>query len=197
MRWTDDRYGGKSGCLVSMATRTSEIISGRVVSMHMDTMVLQRSAHANNLCTSCHTDFAQKQAHPNPDSGDTWREAAKNSCKNCHLQEHSEWAASAHSGASSVGTTSTVGAPGSSAPGKPRPVCGDCHNAHSIPSKKDSEGHAAVRASADHGGGCHTRASAEYNDYYHGAAYRRSDAPACWQCRHAPRLARTPRPRRC
>jgi 5-methylcytosine-specific restriction endonuclease McrA len=177
---------GKSGCLVCHGdTNLVRIISGRVVSMHMDTMVLQRSAHANNLCTSCHTDFAQKQSHPNPDSAGTWREVAKNSCKNCHLQEYSEWAASAHSAAGSIGSTSTVGAPGSSAPGKPRPVCGDCHKAHSIPAKKDDQGHAEVQASAlTMCGRCHTQASAEYNDYYHGAAYRSGapDAPACWQC---------------
>lgn len=177
---------GKSGCLVCHGdTNLVRIISGRVVSMNIDTMVLQKSAHANNLCTSCHTDFAQKQSHPDPNSVGTWREVAKNSCKNCHLQEYSEWAASAHSGAGSVGSTSTVGGPESSAPGKPSPVCGDCHKAHSIPSKRDDAGHAAVRASAlSMCGGCHTQASAEYNDYYHGAAYRSGapDAPACWQC---------------
>jgi hypothetical protein len=33
-------------------------------------------------------------------------------------------------------------------------------------------------------GKCHVATSANYNDYYHGAAYRRGapDAPACWQC---------------
>jgi hypothetical protein len=148
-------------------------------------MVLQKSAQWKHLCTACHFDFAQKQTHPSADSSESWREIAKNSCKNCHLQEFAEWSASAHSSAVSAGSTSTVGQPGSSAPGKPRPVCGDCHKAHSIPAKRDDTAHAAVRASAlSMCGGCHTQASADYNDYYHGAAYRSgaSDAPACWQC---------------
>jgi cytochrome c553 len=78
-----------------------------------------------------------------------------------------------------------VGAPDSSAPGKPRPLCGDCHGGHSIPSKTDSASIEAIRSSAlEMCGKCHVQAASTYADYYHGAAYRKGakDAPACWQC---------------
>ena len=132
---------GKSGCLVCHGdANLVRIISGRVVSMHMDTMVLQRSAHANNLCTSCHTDFAQKQSHPTPDSVGTWREVAKNACKNCHLQEYSEWAASAHSGPAALDQRQQWVRPDRRRQASPGQLCGDCHKAHSIPAQEGQRG---------------------------------------------------------
>jgi 5-methylcytosine-specific restriction endonuclease McrA len=177
---------GKSGCLVCHGNRNLvRIVGGHVVSMYVDTLVLQKSAHAKILCTDCHVDFTYKSPHPNAADGQTWRAVAKSSCKNCHRAEFQEWARSYHSTGGSARSTSTVGVPGSSAPGKPKPVCGDCHQGHSIPAKNDAAGQEAVRASAvAMCGECHAEASADYGDYYHGAAYQRGapDAPACWQC---------------
>jgi hypothetical protein len=177
---------GKSGCLVCHADKNLvRIINGKAVSLWVDTLVLDESAHAALLCTDCHVDFAYKTPHPNANDDTTWRALAKSSCKNCHRPEFLDWAKSSHSIAGTPGSTSTVGAANSSAPGKPRPLCGDCHGGHAIPSKTDTAAVEAVRASAlTMCGNCHVLAASSYQDYYHGAAYRRGapDAPACWQC---------------
>jgi hypothetical protein len=177
---------GKSGCMVCHGDKNLvRVVGGQVVSMYVDTAQLTTSAHAQLLCTDCHVDFAYKTPHPTTQLSDSWRSVAKTACKNCHQPEFLEWAKSSHSVAGSSNSTSALGRPGSSAPGKPRPMCGDCHGGHAIPAKTDSAGLAAVHASAlTMCGGCHTQFAANYDDYYHGAAYQRGapDAPACWQC---------------
>jgi len=177
---------GKSGCMVCHGDKNLvRIINGKAVSLYVDTLVLDRSAHAALLCTDCHVDFAYKTPHMNSHDDAAWRALAKSSCKNCHRVEFLEWAKSSHSSAGSPGSTSTVGAANSSAPGKPRPLCGDCHGGHAIPSKTDTAAVEAVHASAlTMCGSCHVLSASTYQDYYHGAAYRQgaSDAPACWQC---------------
>jgi len=176
---------GKSGCLVCHGDKNlTRVEGGVVVSLYVDTAQLASSAHAKLLCTDCHTDFAFKTPHPSAQNN-TWQAVAKSSCKNCHQPEYLDWGKSAHSTAGSVGVTSTVGAANSSAPGMPKPLCGDCHGGHDIPAKSDAAGMAAIHASADAMcGKCHAKATQTYDDYYHGAAYKQGapDAPACWQC---------------
>jgi len=183
---------GKSGCLVCHGDRNLvRIVNGQVTSLFVDSAVIEASAHAQALCTDCHVDFAYKTPHPNTVASDNWKILAKSACKNCHRPQFLEWADSAHSAAGSPSPTgtanaaTTVGAPDSSAPGKPRPLCGDCHGGHAIPSKTDTAAMEAIRASAlEMCGRCHVNAASTYADYYHGAAYRRgaTDAPSCWQC---------------
>lgn len=177
---------GKSGCLVCHGDQNLyTIVNGRRESLYVSTLILTDSAHAKLLCTDCHVDFAYKTPHPTVAQGDEWKAIAKSSCKNCHRNEYLDWAKSAHSTAGTPGETSTVGAADSSAPGKPRPLCGDCHGGHAIPSKDDTAAQAALHASGlTMCGGCHVQWAASYDDYYHGAAYKRgaADAPACWQC---------------
>ena len=186
---------GKSGCLVCHGDRNLvRIVNGKVTSLFVDSAVIDLSAHAKTLCTDCHVDFAYKTPHPNTVSSDEWRILAKSACKNCHRDKFLEWANSAHSTAGSPSPTgtanlaTTVGAPESSAPGKPRPLCGDCHGGHAIPSKTDTAAAEAIHASGlQMCGQCHEKAASTYADYYHGAAYRQGakDAPACWQCHNS------------
>jgi len=179
---------GKSGCNVCHGDENLvRIQDGKTVSLYVDSAVLQDSAHKNVPCTSCHVDFAYKTPHDTiVKNGDEWRAVAKLACKNCHKDAFTLYSNGAHSPAGRPGdTSSTVGAPDSSAPGKPRPLCGDCHGGHAIPSKEDTEARAAVHASAlTMCGTCHEKSSGDYYDYYHGDAYQNSatDAPACWQC---------------
>jgi hypothetical protein len=177
---------GKSGCMVCHGDlNLRRIVAGQAVSMYVSTVVLQKSAHAKLLCTDCHVDFAYKVPHTSSQAGESWRTIAKTSCKNCHQPEYLEWARSGHSTAGNANSTTAVGRPTSSAPGMPRPVCGDCHIGHMVPAKDDAGARAAVHASASTiCGSCHKRDSANYDDYYHGAAYKRGapDAPACWRC---------------
>jgi hypothetical protein len=177
----------RSGCLLCHGNRNLVGIKDvRVVSLYTDTLALQGSAHGKHQCVDCHTGFTCEAPHSNA-VGETWRTVAKSSCKNCHERQYRDWARSYHS------TTSGArpGRPDSSAPGKPRPLCGDCHQGHAIPDKNDVSGRAAVHASAlAMCGNCHVKAWVDYTDYYHGSAYRRGapDAPACWQCHDTHRV---------
>lgn len=179
---------GKSGCNVCHGdSGLVRIRQGRTVSLFVDTAILQESAHKNVPCTGCHVDFAYKTPHDAVvKTGQEWRAVAKLACKNCHKDAFTLFSNGAHSPAGKPGeTSSTIGAPDSSAPGKTRPLCGDCHGGHAIPSREDTAANSAVRASAlTMCGTCHVATSAGYADYYHGAAYRQGakDAPACWQC---------------
>ena len=185
---------GKSGCNVCHSDENLvRIQEGRTVSLYVDTALLQGSAHKNVPCTSCHVDFAYKTPHDTVvKNGEEWRAVAKLSCKNCHKDAFTLYASGSHSPAGRPGdTTGTVGAADSSAPGKPRPLCGDCHGGHGIPSKEDTAGKEAVHASAlTMCGSCHVKYTDEYMDYYHGRAYQEgaSDAPACWQCHETHRV---------
>jgi len=162
------------------------IIDGKTVSLWVNTAVLEKSAHSNVPCTECHVDFAYKTPHDTiVQNGPEWRAVAKLACKNCHRDAFTNFANGAHSPAGRPGDTSTVGVAESTAPGKPRPLCGDCHGGHAIPSKEDTAAKAAVHSTGlEMCGRCHEKAAFTYSDYYHGAAYKRGapDAPACWQC---------------
>jgi len=179
---------GKSGCQVCHDDKDLvRIKSGKTVSLYVNTDVLKNSAHKDVPCTGCHTDFAYKTPHVNVSkSGEEWRNVAKLSCKNCHSNVFTDYASGSHSPSAVPGeSTSTLGAPDSSAPGKPRPLCGDCHGGHSIPASNNVEAQRELHASGlKMCGSCHVKDTASYNDYYHGAAYRNGapDAPACWDC---------------
>jgi nitrate/TMAO reductase-like tetraheme cytochrome c subunit len=179
---------GKSGCTVCHSDKDLvRVQGGQTVSLYVNTEILQASAHKDVPCTGCHIDFAYKVPHANVImKGNEWREVAKSSCKNCHPQEYTDYTSSAHSPSSQPGeSSSTVGAPDSSAPGFPRPLCGDCHGGHSIPASNNVEAKMAVHLSGEEMcGKCHKQGTGSYADYYHGAAYQTEapDAPACWDC---------------
>lgn len=179
---------GKSGCMVCHGDPNLVKVSGdSTSSIFVDVQILQGSAHKDTPCTGCHIDFAYTTPHKNVTSGADWRAVAKLACKNCHKQEFSDYASSAHSPAGTPGKSAGQTEAARKAAGKPTtvPLCGDCHAGHTIPSKDDT---AALAAYHKQGlqicGKCHTREGDQYVDYYHGAAYRRgaADAPACWNC---------------
>jgi hypothetical protein len=179
---------GKSGCTVCHNDKDLvRVKGGRTVSLYVNTEILQASAHRDIPCTGCHLDFAYKTPHANvSSSGEEWRTVAKLSCKNCHQVAFSDYTSSAHSPSGQPGqTTGTIGAPGSSAPGIPKPLCGDCHGGHSIPASNNVEARRELHASGiEMCGPCHVKETANYSAYYHGSAYKRKapDAPSCWDC---------------
>jgi len=179
---------GKSGCTVCHSDEDLvRVQNGQIVSLYVNTEILEESAHKEVPCTGCHVDFAYKAPHANISlKGDEWRAVAKSSCKNCHPQEYLDYTASAHSPSTAPGeATSTVGAADSSAPGMPRPLCGDCHGGHSIPASNNVEARLVVHLSGEEMcGKCHENGTGSYIDYYHGAAYQTEapDSPACWDC---------------
>ncbi|PKO58439.1 MAG: hypothetical protein CVU24_17140 [Betaproteobacteria bacterium HGW-Betaproteobacteria-18] len=171
----------KAGCMVCHGDADlTRLKDGKLVSYWIDPAVSDASAHATVQCTGCHLDFAFKTPHTS--SAKDWQTEAKSSCQNCHLDQSSAVARGSHR----AGTL-----PGEKVDPKaaPKPLCGDCHGSHAIGQLTDSpEGKAALRTQGRMMcGGCHEEYWDNYNDYYHGAAYKRgaADAPACWDCHEA------------
>jgi hypothetical protein len=181
---------GKSGCLVCHGDPNLVKMTGETTqNAYIDVEQLQKSAHAEEVCTGCHIDFAYTSPHSNTEGNDEWVSVAKLACKNCkqHTTQFQEFSIGVHSPAGTPSAVTSGAIAARQAEGKPttRPLCGDCHPAHSIPSKDDTPAVEAYRMDGlDICGSCHTGYSDTYVDYYHGAAYRNgaADAPACWDC---------------
>jgi hypothetical protein len=197
---------GASGCTVCHGDpNLVRPVGDTTRSLYVGPEVLGESAHKDILCSNCHIDFAYKLPHENVVNGTDWRGVAKAACKNCHSIEAGEVAIGAHSPSGIPGEDAAVTAARRAAAGKPAvvPACGDCHGSHDIMhiavERHETSGTAEVIAASRVGranlqasgermcGQCHTDMSDAYDDYYHGAAYRRgaTDAPACWDCHDA------------
>jgi len=181
---------GKSGCQVCHGDPNLVRSSGEAtVSIYVSTELIASSAHAEEVCTGCHIDFAYKTPHDNVINGGDWQSTAKQACSNCkqHQPQFTEYASGAHTPAGKPGVTAEQLAAEREAAGKPPavPLCGDCHGGHDIASKEDTSAVAAYHKSGlEVCGGCHEDYATTYADYYHGAAYKEGalDAPACWDC---------------
>lgn len=186
---------GKSGCLVCHEDRNLvRVKDGETRSMYVDVNMLKTSAHASVPCTKCHLDFAFKAPHKNAADDRSWRLIAKMSCQGsqCHSNKFTEVNEGAHTNAVKFKKDGTPIAPKDKPDGKKVPLCGDCHGGHEIRVLKDNPaGRAALQGQGiKMCGECHPEESATYNDYYHGAAYRKGapDAPACWDCHGAHKM---------
>jgi hypothetical protein len=171
---------GKSGCLVCHGDPNLVLAKGDTThSYFIDEAAYAQSAHGKIACTGCHVDYGYNTPHGQ--AGDDWRAVAKQACKNCHQAEFHDWSLGAHA-VNPVG----VGQPDPNAAAKP--LCGDCHGSHDMPVLKNNPaGQAEVYAQAQQmcgKPGCHPDYWANFNDYYHGAAYKKgaTDAPVCWTC---------------
>jgi hypothetical protein len=180
---------GKSGCLVCHGDpNLAKVGAETTSSIYVDVDRLRQSAHAEGVpCTGCHLNFAYTVPHEQVKLDENWVGSARLACKNCHTEEFSEYASGAHSLAGDPGSSPTETIAARKAEGKPEraPNCGDCHGGHEIPSSDDEDAQRVLhRSGLEMCGSCHVRESDSYNDYYHGAAYRRGslDAPSCWDC---------------
>lgn len=189
----------KSGCMVCHGDpNLVRIQNGVTVSMYVSAAVLENSAHAQTQCTGCHLDFAYTAPHTNA-ATEEWRVIAKSSCKNCHQAAFTANSGGVHGPKpTSTQSTSTPAASKSvsgSGVGKPLPLCGDCHGGHDIQMLTDNpEGQQALHEQGKRVCGvCHQDYWDNYDDYYHGAAYKTGapDAPACWQCHNAHDILRS------
>jgi hypothetical protein len=177
----------KSGCLVCHGDpNLSRLKDGKLVSFWIDSALVDISSHATVQCTGCHLEFAFKTPHV-PDGSD-WSSGAKSACANCHLDQSALMSQGAHR--AKPATTTPVPQAASTAIAEiAPPLCGDCHGNHGIMTITDSEeGQNGLRARADGiCAPCHEEYWDNFNDYYHGAAFKRgaSDAPACWDCHEA------------
>jgi len=172
---------GKSGCLVCHGDKNLIVARGDgVVTYFIDQDLYGHAAHAKIACTGCHTDYGYRTPHGQNGNND-WREVAKQACKNCHPQQYADWSLGAHA-------IRPLGVGQADPKGASKPLCGDCHGSHFIPVLKNNPaGKAEVYAQAEQmcgKPGCHPDYWANFNDYYHGAAYKSgaTDAPTCWTC---------------
>jgi hypothetical protein len=164
-------YDAGNGCLAchgSDLPRLNAPVSG-----------IEASAHRLNTCQQCHPDFKYEDT---PDATPLWKVNAGLACEKCHLKEKKlkvPYAGSIHQKriAEKVYTSAT---------------CASCHGGHDIESVTATF---STQASADRRhlsgekmcAGCHPSAWTTYNDWWHGAAYKRGavDAPSCWDCHKA------------
>lgn len=172
---------GKSGCLVCHGDKNLVVAKGDItVSYWIDEVAYSHSSHATVICTGCHVDYGYSSPHGQ--AGSDWRAVAKQACKNCHASQFADWSLGAH-----AIRPVAVGQPDPKAASKP--LCGDCHGTPHYMSvlKNNPPAQAEIRAQSEQicgRSGCHPDYWANYNDYYHGAAYKTgaTDAPSCWTC---------------
>lgn len=167
----------KSGCLVCHGDPDLvRLKAGKITSYYVAPDGYTSSVHGTQQCVGCHLDFAYKLPH---DTDAAWQTTAKSACRNCHDEQFIAFGKGVHQRAvDATGTRASVEAS--------KPLCGDCHGSHEIQKLTDSKaGKAAMHASGwEVCGRCHQDYWESYDDYYHGAAYKRGaeDAPACWDC---------------
>lgn len=167
----------KAGCMVCHGDENlTRLKAGKAVSYYIDGDAYSASTHGEQQCVGCHLDFAYKTPH---ESDKNWQATAKIACKNCHGAQFLAFGQGVHRRA--IDATGTAVAVEDS-----KPLCGDCHGSHDIVTITDSpEGQAQMHADGwQVCGRCHQDYWDSYDDYYHGAAYKRGakDAPACWDC---------------
>lgn len=173
----------KSGCLVCHGDPALvRVRDGIVMSYYIDDATVAASTHADQQCVGCHLDFTYKAPHGAAD----WVTTAKTACRNCHEDQSQAFGVGVHRPTVTNGTAASA----EETP-TPKPLCGDCHGAHDILALTEvggtdwKKGKAALHADGwEVCGRCHEDYWDSYNDYYHGAAYKRGaeDAPACWDC---------------
>jgi hypothetical protein len=136
---------------------------------------VEDSAHHDVGCTECHPDFKYDDSE---DETNLWPVNASYACMECHVDVEgddvvvSEYLDSVHGQELLDGNLDSAS-------------CSSCHGGHYI-QRLDSE---AAQQSL-HGSAfrvcarCHRDQWDSYDDYYHGAAYKRGapDAPSCWDC---------------
>ncbi|MDP2232936.1 MAG: hypothetical protein Q8K89_04815, partial [Actinomycetota bacterium] len=138
---------------------------------------LDRTAHRENTCVECHVDF---NYHDQPDATPIWRVNAGLACAGCHEDTDKEdqaeiasmWSESIHGKLIAEGDYTSA-------------TCASCHGGHSIARLDTPAAENQMHlASEQMCSPCHLSEWDNYNDYYHGRAYKRGamDAPACWDC---------------
>jgi hypothetical protein len=163
--WTYDAGNGCMACHGSDLPRLDRPVSG-----------IEASAHRGTKCQQCHPDFKYDDT---PDATKLWKVNAGKACQTCHDKEKpikQPYVGSIHQQliAEKDYTSAT---------------CSSCHGGHDIESVESTLATKAARVRRQLSGekmcgGCHPSAWRTYNDWWHGAAYKRGtvDAPSCWDC---------------
>lgn len=156
---------------------------------------VEDSAHGDLSCQRCHRDYKyEKGADPTP----LWNVNAGLACRECHVaavgfEEEfiavsqaavAEFDKSTHAAALNKWIQGDLKNVNTKATGMP-PTCADCHGGHYIQRTNTDYAQKVMHGSAYRVcARCHQEEYDSYDDYYHGAAYKRgaTDSPACWEC---------------
>lgn len=154
---------------------------------------VQQSAHTRFSCVSCHVDFRYTDVKYTYSDGSVetklWNINAGLGCRDCHEGKVPEYAKQvAQFGKVVKEYDASVHRQQILAGNYDAATCASCHGGHDIQRLDTAAAKAAFHATAQEVCGsstsCHVKRFNSYNDYYHGAAYKKGapDAPACWQC---------------
>lgn len=183
-------YNAEDGCQACHAQSTTIKASASGSQSFMVTG-LESSAHTRLTCQDCHIDFSYRDV-TSPSL--LWDINAGMGCmrSDCHTGLKTNPAADYRKSVhyeklvAFLGGDQQISVPSTDTPTVPA-TCASCHGGHYIQKlntdfAKGMQHSASQRTCARVG--CHTGKYASYNDYYHGAAYKKGspDAPACWQC---------------
>jgi hypothetical protein len=144
---------------------------------------VEASAHGKLSCMSCHVDF---KYYDGADATKLWEVNAGLGCRACHQGQVpgyekqtqpfqkvvNQWETSIHAQKLFAGNLQSA-------------TCSSCHSGHDIQRLDTADAKAAFHANAYKVcARCHLDKYKSYDDYYHGAAYKKGagDAPACWEC---------------
>ncbi|HEX9093546.1 MAG TPA: hypothetical protein VF902_06135 [Coriobacteriia bacterium] len=171
--FTFDSNNGCMACHGSELPRLTAPVSGLDASAHRTTAT----------CQQCHIDFKYFDGE---DASKLWKVNAGLACRTCHVNDPKNPArvAIVKQADSSIHAQRF-------AEGKlTAPTCAGCHGGHDIERTKTDAAKRRLYLSGEKmcgAPGCHADTYASYNDYYHGAAYKKgaTDAPACWTCHGA------------
>lgn len=190
----DQRYtfDAQQSCMVCHGQENLTKLGVGGVFQSFQVLGVQQSAHTRFSCQACHVDFrytAEKYAFSDgtPETK-LWQVNAGLGCRDCHQgkvptyakqvapygQTVAEYDKSIHFEKLKGGNLDSA-------------TCASCHGGHDIMRLNTDAAKAAFHAQAETVCGnvaCHKKQYATYNDYYHGAAYKKGapDAPSCWQC---------------
>jgi hypothetical protein len=179
-------YNSQDGCLACHGLSTLVKVTGEMTpnggtvagTQSFQITGLEFSVHRNVTCGQCHPDFTYSKGQAIKQTN-VWSWNAAVACQNCHSHEDvtAVYIKSIHGQEQLKGNLDTA-------------TCASCHGSHNIYSVKTAVGKAQMHAAAElvcAKSGCHTAQYASYDDYYHGAAYKKgsTDSPSCWDCHGA------------
>jgi hypothetical protein len=172
---------GKTGCLVCHDDPTLvKIEGGKVKSLYVSPKDFEK-VHKDLTCLDCHKDFTYKSIKP---KAENWKVIAGTACKDCHdekkgidhTKNYEDYRESIHGKKLLLEKDEKA------------PTCAGCHGYHGkwpIRKLSDEKEMLEFRKEAYKVcGRCHQKYWDNYNDWFHGKAYKHGapDAPPCWDC---------------
>lgn len=200
VRWAPESgwaYDSDGGCLACHGDENLTKTTGGAPKSYQ-VQGLELSAHADLSCQACHKDYRYE---PGTDPTPLWNVNAGLACRDCHLtaafddsklaeaskKAVEEYDASIHAQKLNAWMKGEMKPTTGKSNAQPA-TCADCHGGHYIQRMDTDYAKQVMHGSAYRiCARCHQDEYASYDDYYHGAAYKKgaSDAPACWECHEA------------